>query len=488
MGEHDIDKLFKGLNGYSEEVDTDAIWKNLDLEKKKRRTIIFLLFGFFLVIGMSVWFFGNTEYVSNKAMSSNTEISQPSKREDRKSEAITSTYNAKERDITLKESKPPQLDQLENKTVVAEKLSENMLEESRPMRLISKNEISNSSKVSNSATLKNDASVNQAINGQRTITDQVNLKQLPKPVGETSTRIDSEKVKRLGKNKRINSIASKLDLLSISKYYLLEIPERILSIPNSNYLLDSEEKVNLPKPRNLNRMSMDFYTGYYLYDRTINKLGPEGEKLLTLKNETESPLEIISAGAQVKYDLDAVFIKSGVELQSINEKFAYETTEVVDTVATIGVASLNINISNDTSYVDGPRQEVNTLTSRWQNYNNHQLVTIPVSIGIEKSIKRISISAEATTFVNIYHRFSGKHLQEDEKVTSTSEGINTDFKLGFGISADINYAISSKTKIYLAPQYFFYSDSFLREATGLSQKYKFYGLRFGISYNLKNTK
>lgn len=488
MGEHDIDKYFKDqLNGHSKKVDTDAIWAGIDLEDdKKEKSFIVWFKGLFLIMFLGAIYLASDKLFSLQDFATSTEAAIQAS----PPQSTTSKYKSNEPKV--KANKPAQQEIRKNKASNPENKSKVITPAPTVWEI-------NDNTTSQKATIP-PAAVNDS-HSETTITD---INQKTKKIAATRHLISEsilnkpkvnieEKDEALKSAVDINSKSQNtgntsfpiqlttlaiLETKSVNPFY---IPER--TKPNPELV----EPIALPEIVELNEnkrksVSLDLYSGVYKLDRTLTQVDPAVNSLLSKKESTETPLELISLGAQIKYDLGALYFKTGLEFQSLNERFEHEKFEVLDTVTTQGVIALNVSTERDTTSQMGPTLNENTLTTRWKQYNNHRLFSVPFSIGYEKELKRWTWSVEATALVNVYHDFSGKQLAEDESITDLKDSLNDSVKFGYGISTAVLFRLTENTSIYLSPHYFQYNDSFVKNAAGYKQKYRMYGGKLGVNY------
>jgi len=126
-------------------------------------------------------------------------------------------------------------------------------------------------------------------------------------------------------------------------------------------------------------------------------------------------------------------------------------------------------------------QSVRQLDEHWTFYNNHRLLTIPLSIGYIKENNKWAYSIEGTLLTSIYNKFNGTTLAIDGSRTTNPSYLSTRVKLGYRFSLSLERQLNEHLSMYLKPSYQAYGTSF---SEGFSQKYAFMGGLIGFRYGL----
>ncbi len=473
MDKRDIDKYFKDeLQGYSKEVDTDAIWKSLDLEKKSRKSRFFWWpIAFALIVILSGIYFvldRNTSHPVLVRLNQNTIDEKEASSNLMSDIAISKLPNNNTKDI------------LAINTVEEGQISENIVDKlSAP----------------NVATIESD-SIKMRIDVNaigHIISD-------PIKVNDTSSGDQFTSIKS-----RENNELLALDIKSETKLSKDESLHLIQTANNSKNITSSSLEIKYAQPLPVNKRALsepllikkdvlndysnrgirlNIYSGISYVDRSLNAHNIELNPFVLSKEKTETPLELISLGVQLRYDIGAVYLKGGIEFQWLNTKFEYEQYNIIDTVATSGVVGILIDANGNSFNQVGTVYEENSLTSQWTHYNSHRLFNLPLSIGYEKKISKWYFSIEAQSQLNFMHSFSGKRLDKEDNVTDNTSDINQSFKMGLGVAFGLRYKLSDVTSIYCSPNYFSYITSFTKRSESYSENYSLLGLQIGMSYKL----
>jgi len=476
MGQHNIDKHFKEqLKGYSKNIDTNAVWEslNLDKNKKQKRGWFFWLTGFgCALIAFSVFIITQNdnplESIKNDQVNIGPRIDQRAHLETQNTieNKVAVIRDTETKDLAVSNSKSAK----QNISIQNIAKNNNRIQNFQTKNP-SKHKINTSQELHIGYTLplqKPNSDLTNDVRETIIVSSQGNSATASTPTSDRkyieSQQLVSQKIKIVDATRLIRN---RIDLL--------RVPTR-----NAPDLLYGEIVFN----KNTS-WDLDIYTGVASINRNVSATTSLAEDLVSRKNETETPLELFNLGAQIKYDLGSIYFKGGLEFQSINERFQYENVTLGDTITVPNqIAEIHVNALNDTTYLPGEVKEIETLNSRWRLHNSHRLLTIPISLGYEKEISNWNLAAEATLMINVHHTFSGRQLNNSNEISEDPSSINNGIKMGFRLSTSLGYDISDKLGIYLRPHIGFYKDSFVKASENYNQKYQFHGLQAGIKYNL----
>jgi len=479
MGERDIDKYFRDeLKGYSKEVDTDAIWSALDLDKKrKNRPFLMWLIGLVIITILASVYFVFDSNNTDENIGQLTKVTSVFQNESEKlfSNPENSFINPSNENLE-KKSSPDPIQKSYTKEINLETSTQSSIDglEER----LTQNRID----VKPFFTLKPNGAI---LNGEN---QETNLSQSNANVKQELVRTETESKEKYQFTDLIDDHIQLPSRNTASEFVVINS----LDVKNAKPFKIIDRAKPDPYPfatdllnNNLSKgLSLNIYSGIFNVDRTLTTQNIDLEQFLLRKEESESPLELISVGIQLRYDIGAVYFKGGIEFQSLNEKFEYEQYSIIDTVPTAGVVGILIDHNGNSMNQLGTVFEENTLTSNWTHYNSYRLFNIPLSIGYEKGINKWFFSIEAQSQLNFHHSFSGKRLNQEGNITDDNVSINKSFKLGLGAAIGLRYRFSNTTSIYLNPSYLSYLDSFADETKGYSEKYSLFGLQVGLSYKL----
>jgi len=245
--------------------------------------------------------------------------------------------------------------------------------------------------------------------------------------------------------------------------------------------------VNLVEPlveRKTSRISLRLYSDYNIVNRQLsNSIGGEMEALVSARNDSESTLEMISAGAEIKLlTTGGLYFKTGLEYQSINEQFSFAYNRI-DTIAIDNVPIANyVSATGDTTTQTRKGMGYQEVDADVISYNNHRLVNIPVSIGYQIEKGAWSIFAEGTCIASISHKFSGEQLDENLTIDSNPDYFSFSPKLGLAASVGVGYQLNRNINLIIQPRFQSFLNSFTTKGSGMNQTYSMYGLRVGASY------
>ena len=483
MGELNIEKYFqKRLKDHSEELDTKAMWKSLDLPSNKReRPLIFWLSGIalgllFIMLISNAWLFkdGNQNLTKKVKTYAHEKLEQDQNNPNLDSKKYTEEDSVQERKLQITNS-----------------ASESLNEENAPEILKAKNNQVATPDLKEKNSPKALGLVNDGVlnNNLRPIT--------PLPPSKKNTTSSSPTADPSSENiSKSNFIfkeeletegpdnLSKLLLASISPvhslgYNMLETDKRAEFI--------NTENVNFIKPieKTPNSLSLGIYSGVYAIQRNLRTIQPEITNFVSARNQSESMLEMLELGSELKYKFKSgVYLKVGLNYQDINERFNFNQTMVDTVVVEDVIVSSFVSSNRDTMNVTENGLGVQQTFESWTSFNKHRLISLPLSLGFAIDRGRFSIYAESNLILNFSHSFIGDQLDSQLQVVNSASNFSNSFKVGYGLSLGIGYKITESLQFVLQPRYQKIIDSFTPVESGLSQKYSMYGIRAGLSYQI----
>ena len=478
MGQHDIGEYFKNrIGGYSRDIDTEEVWRNLDLkETKKSRKMIFLLLGL-LIFGILGILFWNSFSDKNSA---------PLKsRPGEVSEKITT----------------------DAKTIDSNKSVINNIEDSTPNVIYNQILKSENANVDVSSLISHN-SLSRSKDELQAFTNFSHLihTQNQNALSSGDIKLDSTSDDKTITSKTINVsgnekvfIASLNDKVYINneiinESYLLQKVKKLKSIPVSEinykrsiYLdLFSDIPIDPVIMQHTNEASLELkvYSGYFGFNKSLKSLSTEISPHLFNRTLSETPLEMISIGSSLNYKLsNGVFFELGIEYQSFNDRFDFESS-LIDTIAEEGhILSLIVDSNSDTTTMIGTRTSIYTRDETWKSYNSHRQFTIPISIGYELVLNKWSIYTQGSFLLSI-DRFDGERLSVDGTITSTPDYYRSTLKFGYRLSGGLSYRLSERTALHAEPTYQSSISSYTQKSTGYTEGRKAYGLHLGLSLKL----
>ncbi len=154
-------------------------------------------------------------------------------------------------------------------------------------------------------------------------------------------------------------------------------------------------------------------------DRSRTDTAEPDEYLIT-RQSTMQFLEVLKAGALIKYNLNPnVYVKAGVEYDQIREKFESTLVTQDQIFDPETIIAYRIDMEGDTIPVLGPGTMQVIRTTVWKKYNKYHSFNIPIIIGYEAPIsKRWDYFGEAGIFYNVRFSYEGTLLDTNNEVVS----------------------------------------------------------------------
>lgn len=477
MGEFDLGKYFKSrIQNHSEEIDTDAIWNSLDLDNEKKRKLkIFWIFGLslFMLLGIGLV----SMYVqASKIQKLEKEISEIALIANQGSNVKTSPVDDW---VKPNENVNSNKSSGDAESVMDVNMVSNVDQETNT------NVLTNNSRIKNpihNTAIPNTAIPNIAIPNTAIPNTQILNTAIP------NTAIPNTAILKTQILNTPISVPNPTDgHLSFSQLKLLPIglldhSERFVTLPLHRI------KVMHPEVKRDHRFYLGLYSGYNFIYRTLSSTqAQENDALLVARNTTESALEMITVGLDLKCKLNSNwYIKSGLEYQSINEKFAFELNSNDTILENNLVVEQFVSAQSDTTNITGSGLVQQAITEKWVNYNSHKIFNLPISVGYQLSNnRRWNFYVEGSFIINVSRRFEGLQLNRDLIAVEQPSYFTKALNIGYALSAGITYNPVPRINVYLQPRYQKMLQSFTNRADGINQHYQMYGVRLGISYLMK---
>lgn len=492
MCKHDIGDAFKDrVKGYVFEVDTDEVWKNLDLnnDKKKKRFIPWLwgLSLFILLVGAGSFYFINQNHTHDT-----TTLLESQLITSKKSSVVAAPTDPTEK--TIETQPTTTITTTTNPT----KISNPQTTSPYPPTPNSITPPGNNSSLAapTTAIAPHD---NAPYNQQNTLKPPTtNMKPTPNSTTNKSAQALSSKsptqesshltqplATLLTPLQKLNSAHQLLEQEAANSLALLD-GQALITIDYAPETGETPEKKPEPiKPQKQKlRYSLNLYTGIYTANRKFNTQNADVEGYLLAREKTEKSLEMINVGTALRIDRNkGPFFEIGLEYQSINERFQY-VTETRDTVFNEDQpTTLLVDSFRDTTVLEtGPGYTEILTRESWKHYNSHQIYMIPISLGYEISRNKFSLHAKGT-FLTGLRKYKGMHLIPDGEEPAHISDSWTRVH-GARLSAGISYALLEQLSVSFSPSYQTYLSSFVGEDLPYTQKYQMFGLQVGMTYNL----
>ncbi len=213
----------------------------------------------------------------------------------------------------------------------------------------------------------------------------------------------------------------------------------------------------------------NLYGGVSLTNFRFKGITPSDDSLAMQKNPLESSIWGQTYGLNVSALRKGIRVNTGVEYQNLWTKFELRaknnTTTLVEQALTLVVID---SIGNT---VNRERRDtlINATTIRnIEHYNNYQVWSIPLEIGIYRARKKWSYGLSAGTSFNFLSNQSGKTLDLDAEVIEFDKTSDSTLIQSFSISLRANvflaYHLNEKIRLSLVPKWSWTGHDIFNEA------------------------
>lgn len=263
-------------------------------------------------------------------------------------------------------------------------------------------------------------------------------------------------------------------------------------LPKLNFSIKNN-KSQLPLPLYVERptLSIEFQTGISAVNRTLNSTGLDDglDTLRNLRNTFEKSLEALHANLLINAHFPSGFyVSSGVAFTQISEVYDNNSTQTTTVIDPMGIQKRIINITGDTIDVIGPVETIVTSTFTKKYYNTYRMIDIPFFIGYQYDFGDWKTDFSLGVFANLLLATDGRI--PDTPITDLDLSTNgddvyrsrVDYSLQFGIG--VSKSLTDKLSLRVNPMFRYYSNNFIKENVGLSQRYLLFGGTIGLRMDL----
>lgn len=213
--------------------------------------------------------------------------------------------------------------------------------------------------------------------------------------------------------------------------------------------------------------------------RTIQPKTGDYEKYAQSRLETESARYNYSVGARLSAVSNAgLALRIGLNYSEINERFELQN-------------------ENDTRIIitydqNGNIIKTDTITQRIIHNNSYQTLDIPLLVGYEIPIKKVTLAINGGAYFNVRFKPKGEFLSpydnrpitisNEENPESNPPAFRDNLGIGWYGSLGVSYKISPRLQLLVEPHLRMYPHSFTRDDFMTEQKYLTAGVFVGIRH------
>lgn len=209
-----------------------------------------------------------------------------------------------------------------------------------------------------------------------------------------------------------------------------------------------------------------------------NTITAPADSVLRANKKAEKTMLSVAGDLGVGYQFrSGIFFKSGLQYRRILEHLEWGHTEFRDSILPdYEKAYFELVAGGDTVYHAGPTEARVFETRRVFHKNSINIVNIPVEVGFEKQIQRVTLSAHAGLKIAVFAKFKGR-VVDAENTLREDLPIDLDNRIGYYFGLGLGYQIKPKTSLFLRSN-FEQSPSILMDRA--RQDYRSYHLFLGI--------
>lgn len=232
----------------------------------------------------------------------------------------------------------------------------------------------------------------------------------------------------------------------------------------------------------MDALSFDLLGGPGFAPRTLKNTGDSENDLYRDAREASEDSWYSFSGllrANMRYSGGLTF-RGGIGYSQINEIFEFRNGSATQTVTT-EITNTDGSVTTITTVEEG---ELYKLT-----HNRLRFVDIPLTLGYEKQMGKVTFGVNAGASLNIQFTQKGDFLSESgDPVNFTTSNPNkydyfkTKAGASFIASAGVSYQLPNRFDLHIEPHFRYFSKS-LSEGS-LEQRYTNFGVRAGVRYNI----
>ena len=521
MENKDFDKNIKGLfDEFSPEIDTDALWENVEphLEKKKRRRYLLLVF-FFGLAGLGWLGFGDAFFVENANLAeqksaivkeesfdkkiNSPEIAQPILSED-DSKIISedATKNLVTSEVRTSSSSVSNSNKKSTQTVFLEKVEEPSVQKNT---INSKGTTKRENKKFHSKNINSVTSEND-FKSKSNQSENSNLSTDSAPTDTFAEEAVTEFPSTLQKTTepKIENIEEESPIESSEKA-LAEAPEKVEKERKKKKLSKKKKRKKKKKSKKKKRKKIkrtksvkwrpyaQFFTApEYAARQLSSRTGNDNSPFLQSRKDAEKALDSYNSGLNFQLiHKGGLVLFSGMEYRQINERLKLEYN-TVDTVVERGVVAIIVNSLGDTTDTEyGLKTKVKKTSSNQRFYSSYRFLNLPLGFGYHKKGRKFGYKILGGVNINLAFFAEGSFLnssgnpQSFEHSTLRKDNFGKMFKQKLSASYWLSYEyyrnINYRTSWMIAPRIELPGSSLTHLENPFIQKYYNFGLKAGIN-------
>jgi len=235
--------------------------------------------------------------------------------------------------------------------------------------------------------------------------------------------------------------------------------------------------------KKLNKFQIGLYTQYSLPGKRLSPISSSNN--ITSRNSSEAPLEGLSAGLNLEYDLTKnLFVNVGIDYTRVTERLDFLEDRIVESTTVSDSAFYFTKPDGTVSFIPGENTTAKRTVNQFRVYNTYESYTLPVLIGYKTNLyNKIEAALYAGPVLNLYQNFNGSYV-DDEGLISPAQKIektNLINNLQFGLR--FSWCIKEKMSIYSGLNYGMSFNKFSIDRSN-EQSYNLFGLKIGFLYTI----
>ena len=234
--------------------------------------------------------------------------------------------------------------------------------------------------------------------------------------------------------------------------------------------------------------SLGLKSGIGMSNKNLSTTSETSDDFTALKEKSETSLETFNFGIILRVRHKSKFyLSAGLAYKRINERINIKDDFTLIGTDPDAIIEIYTDQNGDQLYSTGSLTKETSIGLNIIHYNSHQIVSVPLSLAYEFNLKSLRVSPEIGINMNLKNISKGKTISGNSYVDLIDVEDKDYYKNNLGLSYtaafNINYLLSSKYEIGIAPYYEYNPNSFTISSAAISEYYN----RVGVNLNLMYT-
>lgn len=261
----------------------------------------------------------------------------------------------------------------------------------------------------------------------------------------SNTHIESER------NFVLNTVPS--NLLPLIDLQEFEMEEDFNVTPI--IFLNSEDEIKI-KPKKVFYVKALVEVGLVERERDFKTSNEGLLDKLEANEETERPQFALYTNLNFGYQhVSGLSVQSGLEYSEIREVFNYEESNI-EIISKDTFSYIIIDLVGDTTFVQAPKNFLETTVRTVRHYNKHRFYSIPIQLAYQFDLKKVNLKTSLDISYTFAHSFEGRVNQvfsEEENIIIDDSVFELKNRFGLQVGLILEYPFLKDTRLVFSASY-----------------------------------